>query len=71
MINVSIRTHSSVYEPRYIAIISTDSDFFLFQCLTTSGKNELTRVSVVNTKSETIYDSLVKPYNTITNYLTR
>ena len=71
MINVSIRTHSSVHEPRYIAIISTDSDFFYSQCLTTSGKNELTRVSVVNTKSETIYDSLVKPYNTITNYLTR
>ncbi|XP_047534592.1 RNA exonuclease 5 [Vanessa atalanta] len=39
-------------------------------CLTSAG-SELTRVSVVNEKHETVYESLVKPYNNITDYLTR
>ncbi|XP_050352028.1 RNA exonuclease 5 [Nymphalis io] len=39
-------------------------------CLTDAG-SELTRVSVVNEKHETVYESLVKPYNNITDYLTR
>lgn len=39
-------------------------------CLTNAG-SELTRVSIVNEKHETIYESLVKPYNDITDYLTR
>lgn len=39
-------------------------------CITNAG-SELTRISVVNEKHETIYESLVKPYNEITDYLTR
>lgn len=39
-------------------------------CITRAG-SELTRVSIVNEKHETIYESLVKPYNEITDYLTR
>ncbi|CAH0694135.1 unnamed protein product [Spodoptera exigua] len=39
-------------------------------CLTNAG-SELTRISVVNEKHEVIYESLVKPYNDITDYLTK
>ncbi|XP_072947380.1 RNA exonuclease 5 [Epargyreus clarus] len=39
-------------------------------CKTNAG-SELTRVSLVNEKHETIYESLVKPYNDITDYLTQ
>ncbi|CAG9793865.1 unnamed protein product [Diatraea saccharalis] len=39
-------------------------------CITSAG-SELTRVSIVNESHETIYESLVKPYNDITDYLTR
>lgn len=40
-------------------------------CLTTSGNLELTRISIVDESMNVIYDSLVKPDNPITNYLTR
>lgn len=40
-------------------------------CKTTSGELELTRVSIVNEKHEVVYERLVKPYNRITDYLTR
>ncbi|XP_012525476.1 RNA exonuclease 5 isoform X2 [Monomorium pharaonis] len=40
-------------------------------CLTTSGNLELTRITVVDETMNVIYDSLVKPENPITNYLTR
>ncbi|XP_065342545.1 uncharacterized protein LOC135941164 [Cloeon dipterum] len=40
-------------------------------CLTTAWKNELTRVSIVNENHELVYESLVMPYNRITNYLTQ
>ncbi|KYN01074.1 PREDICTED: putative RNA exonuclease NEF-sp [Cyphomyrmex costatus] len=40
-------------------------------CLTTSGNLELTRISIVDEDMNVIYDSLVKPENAITNYLTR
>ncbi|XP_059053959.1 RNA exonuclease 5 [Achroia grisella] len=39
-------------------------------CITNAG-SELTRVSIVNEEHKTIYESLVKPYNDITDYLTR
>lgn len=39
-------------------------------CLTNAG-SELTRVSVVDEKHEVVYESFVKPYNDITDYLTR
>ncbi|XP_048764666.2 RNA exonuclease 5-like isoform X2 [Ostrea edulis] len=40
-------------------------------CMTKARQSELTRVSIVNEKLETLYDTLVKPYNRITNYLTK
>lgn len=39
-------------------------------CMTNIG-SELTRVSVVNEKYETVYESFVKPYNNIVDYLTK
>lgn len=39
-------------------------------CITNAG-SELTRVSVVNENHEVLYESYVKPYNDITDYLTR
>ena len=41
------------------------------QCQTCEKEFELTRVSMVNEQKEVLYDQMVKPYNHITNYLTR
>ncbi|XP_065224759.1 RNA exonuclease 5 isoform X2 [Planococcus citri] len=40
-------------------------------CQTTAKENELARVTIVNEKSEVVYESLVKPYNKITDHLTK
>ncbi|XP_031846149.1 RNA exonuclease 5 [Nomia melanderi] len=40
-------------------------------CKTTTGDLELTRISLVDESMNIIYDSLVKPENTIIDYLTR
>ncbi|KAL0270988.1 UNVERIFIED_CONTAM: hypothetical protein PYX00_008239 [Menopon gallinae] len=40
-------------------------------CRTETGELELTRISIVNENLEVIYDTLVKPWNKITDYLTR
>ncbi|EFN63892.1 Putative RNA exonuclease NEF-sp [Camponotus floridanus] len=40
-------------------------------CLTTSGNLELARITIVDENMKVVYDTLVKPENTITNYLTR
>ncbi|PSN57628.1 hypothetical protein C0J52_05431 [Blattella germanica] len=40
-------------------------------CRTTTGELELTRISIVNEQLEVVYESLVKPYNRITDYLTQ
>lgn len=40
-------------------------------CMTTSGNLELARITIVDESMKIIYDSLVKPENAITNYLTR
>lgn len=57
-----------VYEP-----VSAKSPMFGLDCemCITSAGSELTSVSVVNEKHETVYNTLVKPYNDITDYLTR
>ncbi|XP_013190574.2 RNA exonuclease 5 [Amyelois transitella] len=57
-----------VYEP-----VTAKSPLFGLDCemCMTSAGSELTRVSIVNEKHETIYESFVKPYNDITDYLTR
>lgn len=39
-------------------------------CNTTLGVSEITRVSIVNEKLESVYETFVKPENKITNYLT-
>ncbi|CAG4950204.1 unnamed protein product [Colias eurytheme] len=53
--------------------VTPDSPMFGLDCemCITNVGSELTRVSVVNEKHEVIYESLVKPYNNITDYLTR
>lgn len=54
--------------------VSSNSPLFAVDCemcLTTAGKLELTKVCVVNSQLEVVYHTLVKPYNAITNYLTR
>ncbi|XP_043649182.1 small RNA degrading nuclease 5 [Drosophila teissieri] len=40
-------------------------------CHTEAGCNELTRISIVNEKYETVYETLVLPNNRITDYLTQ
>ncbi|XP_038206342.1 RNA exonuclease 5 [Zerene cesonia] len=53
--------------------VTPDSPMFGLDCemCITNVGSELTRVSVVNEKHEVVYESLVKPYNNITDYLTR
>ncbi|XP_050435140.1 uncharacterized protein LOC126842283 [Adelges cooleyi] len=54
--------------------VSNQSPMFAVDCemcYTSIGKNELTRVSIVDEKLNVIYESLVKPSNKITNYLTQ
>jgi len=41
------------------------------QCETDAGRNELTRVAVINEQRECVYETLVKPRHQITNYLTK
>lgn len=48
-----------------------DISQFVWQCETEAGRNELTRVAVVNEQRECVYETLVKPRNQITNYLTQ
>ncbi|XP_064544707.1 uncharacterized protein Rexo5 [Drosophila montana] len=40
-------------------------------CRTISGANELTRISIVDEKYQTVYETLVRPVNKITDYLTQ
>ncbi|KAJ8319337.1 hypothetical protein KUTeg_004428 [Tegillarca granosa] len=40
-------------------------------CLTEVGKQELTRVSIIDEHLKVVYDTLVKPHNKIKDYLTR
>lgn len=54
--------------------VSDDSPMFgvdCEMCKTSSGYNELTRVSIVNEDHKTIYESLVRPVNKIIDYLTK
>lgn len=63
-----------VYTKDEYECVTSSSPLFAIDCemcITTTNKSELTRVSVVNENLETVYDTLVKPYNRITNYLTQ
>lgn len=58
---------------KYVEVTPSSPMFALDceMCRTVSGQLELTRITVVNENLETVYDSLVKPFNKITDYLTR
>lgn len=54
--------------------ISEDSPLFSIDCemcLTSSGALELTRICIVNSDLDVVYETLVKPDNPITNHLTK
>lgn len=56
------------------AKVTADSPLYSVDCemcLTNVGKMELTRICVVNSDLEVVYDSFVRPHNPISNYLTR
>ncbi|KAL3876811.1 hypothetical protein ACJMK2_034605 [Sinanodonta woodiana] len=63
-----------VFSTDYYAPVSIRSPLLAVDCemcLTVIGKHEVTRVSIANEYLETVYDTLVKPYNPIKDYLTR
>ncbi|XP_025100671.1 LOW QUALITY PROTEIN: uncharacterized protein LOC112567950 [Pomacea canaliculata] len=63
-----------VYSKDQYSCVTDNSPLFALDCemcLTSIGSNEVTRVSLVNEHNEVLYDSLIKPYNPIVNYLTR
>ncbi|VBB25961.1 unnamed protein product [Acanthocheilonema viteae] len=54
--------------------IKVDSPFFAIDCemcTTETGESELTRISIVNECYEVLLDTLVKPRNRITDYVTK
>ena len=58
----------------HINQVGDDSPMFSVDCemcRTTAGRNELTRISVVNERLEQVYHSLVMPPNPIIDFLTR
>lgn len=56
----------------YAPVTSTSPMFGLDceMCFTSAGCNEVTRISIVNEKYESVYETLVLPKNKIVNYLT-
>lgn len=57
---------------KYKSVTSTSPIFGLDceMCRTVKAENELTRVSIIDENYQSIYETLVKPDNKITNYLT-
>lgn len=56
------------------ATVTRDSPVFALDCemcVTSAGHHELTRISIVREDGTVVLDTLVKPYNEITNYLTK
>lgn len=54
--------------------VTKDSPMFAVDCemcMTVNGKNELTRIAVIDENLETVYHTLVKPHSKIVNYLTK
>ncbi|XP_041987387.1 RNA exonuclease 5 [Aricia agestis] len=62
-----------VFSKDQYAPVTSKSPMFGLDCemCVTSAGSELTRISIVNEKYETIYESYVKPYNNIVDYVTR
>ncbi|CAF4908119.1 unnamed protein product [Pieris macdunnoughi] len=62
-----------VFSKEEYKAVTADSPMFGLDCemCITNVGSELTRVSVVDEKYKLVYESLVKPYNNITDYLTR
>ncbi|VDM62670.1 unnamed protein product [Angiostrongylus costaricensis] len=56
------------------ATVTRDSPVFALDCemcVTSAGHHELTRISIVREDGTVVLDTLVKPYNEITDYLTK
>lgn len=69
----NVRTMNFKFTKEDYAPVDDKSPMFALDCemcLTVTRQLELTRVSIVNEKLETIYDTFVKPFNRIINYLT-
>eukprot|EP00088_Acartia_fossae_P015009 TRINITY_DN1811_c0_g1_i13.p1 TRINITY_DN1811_c0_g1~~TRINITY_DN1811_c0_g1_i13.p1 ORF type:complete len:671 (-),score=163.23 TRINITY_DN1811_c0_g1_i13:344-2356(-) len=62
-----------VYTKDVYKEVHENSELFSVDCemCITSAGSELTKICVVNEQMEVVYKSLVKPYNPISNYLTR
>ncbi|CAK1556257.1 unnamed protein product [Leptosia nina] len=62
-----------VFSKKEYKSVTPKSPMFGLDCemCTTNAGSELTRVSVVDEKYRVVYESYVKPYNSITDYLTR
>lgn len=68
------RFKSYVFTKKSYAPVSDRSPMFgvdCEMCRTVTGANELTRISIVDEKYETVYETLVRPINKITDYLTQ
>ncbi|VDN06050.1 unnamed protein product [Thelazia callipaeda] len=62
-----------IFQEKYSSL-RDDSPFFAIDCemcTTERGESELTRISVVNENYEVLLDTLVKPRNKITDYVTK
>uniref|UniRef100_T1IED8 Exonuclease domain-containing protein n=1 Tax=Rhodnius prolixus TaxID=13249 RepID=T1IED8_RHOPR len=62
-----------VYTKDIYKEVSSNSPMWALDCemCVTQMGNELTRVSIINERYEVVYESLVKPYNPIINYVTK
>ncbi|KAH8366201.1 hypothetical protein KR093_010155, partial [Drosophila rubida] len=68
------RFKSYVFTKKSYAPVTDRSPMFgvdCEMCRTVSGANELTRISIVDETYETVYETLVRPVNRITDYLTQ
>ncbi|XP_060656765.1 uncharacterized protein LOC132791737 isoform X1 [Drosophila nasuta] len=68
------RFKSYVFTKKSYAPVTDRSPMFgvdCEMCRTVTGANELTRISIVDEKYETVYETLVRPVNRITDYLTQ
>jgi len=62
-----VQTLSSVHSRKCEQVVAIDCEM----CVTSSGKPELTRVTVVGMHGQVLLDELVKPYSPIVDYCTR
>ncbi|KJH49630.1 exonuclease [Dictyocaulus viviparus] len=66
--------HSTLATKEKYSVATKDSPLFALDCemcLTSAGCHELTRISIVREDGSVVLDTLVKPENEITDYLTK